>query len=97
VVTTVKNSSGNNWAGNFATGIEVDTNGNLYKTSYHCISKLTPAGVDTILAGSSQGLSGSSNGTGTNATFFQPQSIALGSDGILYITDTNNHLIRKVQ
>jgi hypothetical protein len=48
----------------------------------------------TTLAGN--GLSGSANGTGLAAQFNAPSSIALHEGGTLYVSDTNNHVIRKV-
>jgi len=47
----------------------------------------------TTLAGT--GSSGSANGTGTSASFYNPTGIT--TDGTnLYVADTNNHLIRKI-
>jgi hypothetical protein len=42
------------------------------------------------------GVSGTTDAIGTNARFYQPQGIA--SDGSkLYIADTYNHTIRRIQ
>ena len=50
-------------------------------------------GVVTTLAGT--GSPGSSNGTGTAASFYYPEGIT--TDGTnLYVGDTSNHLIRKI-
>ncbi len=50
-------------------------------------------GTVSTLAGS--GNSGSSNGTGTAATFSSPQGVV--SDGTnVYVADYNNHIIRKI-
>ena len=47
----------------------------------------------TTLAGT--GSSGSANGTGTSASFYYPRGIT--TDGTnLYVTDSENHLIRKI-
>ena len=35
-------------------------------------------------------------GTSTAAAFRYPSAVAFGSDGYLYVTDTNNHRIRKI-
>ena len=48
----------------------------------------------TSLAGT--GSSGSANGTGTSASFYTPKGIT--TDGTnLYVADTYNHLIRKIE
>ena len=49
--------------------------------------------VSTI-AGRSVG--GYADGQGTNASFFSPRGIAIGSNGNLYVADLYNHRIRKI-
>jgi len=54
----------------------------------------TTSGAVTTLAGT--GSSGSANGTGTSASFYNPKGIT--TDGTnLYVADTENHLIRKIE
>jgi len=80
------------------TGIAVDSAGNLYvgDTDNNAIRKITSAGVVTTLAGSSTGLSGYVNASGTAARFTQPIGITLDSSGNLYVSDSTNSAIRKV-
>ena len=53
----------------------------------------TTSGAVTTVAGT--GSSGSANGTGTSASFYRPSGIT--TDGTnLYVSDQNNHLIRKI-
>ena len=54
-----------------------------------------PDGTTSTLAGQ-PGIIGSSDGSGSAASFDFPEGIALGSDGNLYVTDTGNNVIRKV-
>ena len=61
----------------------------------HTIRKITPAGVVSTLAGY-PGNFGSTDGTGTNAQFYQPQSVAVDSAGNVYVADTANQAIRKI-
>jgi DNA-binding beta-propeller fold protein YncE len=76
-------------------GITTD-GGNLYVTDYanHLIRKIViSTGVVTTVAGT--GSVGSSNGTGTGASFNYPTGIT--SDGTnLYVAEQSNHLIRKI-
>jgi DNA-binding beta-propeller fold protein YncE len=60
----------------------------------HLIRKIViSTGVVTTVAGT--GSSGSANGTGTSASFYYPRGIT--TDGTnLYVTDSENHLIRKI-
>ncbi|MHB1606155.1 MAG: NHL repeat-containing protein [Leptospirales bacterium] len=51
----------------------------------------------TTLAGGGKLMAGFADGVGTQASFKEPRSLAISSDGqILYIADTRNHLIRKM-
>ena len=63
------------------------------------IRKITPADriedrVVSTFAGS--GTEGSGNGTGTAAQFSNPFGVAVDSRGNVYVTDANNHLIRRI-
>lgn len=52
-------------------------------------------GVVTTLAGTA-GVSGSTNGLATLASFFNPAGIAVDSSGNVFLSDQSNHLIRKI-
>lgn len=77
--------------------VAVDPNGTVYVTDSfnHTIRKVTQAGVVTTFAGSS-GYSGFLNGTGTGALFNKPNGVTVGTDGNLYVGDSENNLIRRV-
>jgi mucin-19 len=78
--------------------IAVDSSGNVFVVDKdnHCIRKVTPAGVVSVLAGSTTASAGFSNGAGTNARFSSPRGIAIDSSGVIYVGDTANARIRKV-
>lgn len=75
--------------------VAVDADGTVYvaDTSNHLIRKVTPAGVVSVLAGSSQGFV---DGTGTAAAFNGPYGLAIDASGTLLVADSANNCIRKV-
>lgn len=77
-------------------GVAVDSSGNAYVADRgnNAIRKVTPAGVVSTLAGSS--LPGSTDGTGSAASFFNPEGIAVDAAGIVYVADTSNSIIRRI-
>jgi sugar lactone lactonase YvrE len=58
------------------------------------IRKIAADGTVSTLAGS--GKVGSADGKGISASFFFPTAIAVGADGMVYVADTHNSLIRKI-
>lgn len=78
-------------------GIAVGSDGNIYvaDTGNNIIRKVTPAGVVSSLAGTTDN-SGSQDGTGTSARFSGPTGIAVVNSGNIYVADTNNSTIRLV-
>jgi sugar lactone lactonase YvrE len=81
----------------FPMGLAVDSGFNVYvaDSRNHTIRKIAPGGSVSTLAGLA-GVVGSADGTGSNARFNQPQGVALGASGNLYVADTNNHVIRRI-
>jgi hypothetical protein len=78
--------------------VAYDTAGNLYfaETGNHIVRRLTAAGVLTIVAGTgTQGYAGDL-GPATAALLDSPIALALDSGGDLFIADTHNHRIRRV-
>ena len=50
----------------------------------------------TVSTFAGSGADGSADGTGTEASFYGPSGIAMDASGNLFVTDTFNHLIRKI-
>src|ERR1039458_587268 len=77
-------------------GLCIDRAANVYVADAHRILKWPPGGMVTTVAGN--GLPGAA-GDGAQATLAQlwyPHACAVDSFGNLYIADTSNHRIRKV-
>jgi len=79
-------------------GVAADSAGNIYvaDTSNQAIRKITPNGVVTTLAGQS-GNSGSADGSGSVARFYQPGAVAVNPAGNLFVADSMNYTIRATQ
>ena len=77
-------------------GIAADLAGNMYVAdkSSHKIRKISPEGIVTTFAG--VGINGNADGTASSARFDSPSGVAVDASGFVYITDTNNHKIRKI-
>jgi len=78
-------------------GIAIDQQGNLLVSEFSngSIRKINPAGQVRTLAGMA-GTAGSSDGLGANARFRSPLRFAMDRSGNAYMTDNNNHTIRKI-
>jgi sugar lactone lactonase YvrE len=76
--------------------VALDARGNVYvcDRDNHRIRKVTPAGVVTTVAGS--GTPAFADGTGAAASFDNPIGIVLDPAGNVYVSDVNNHRIRKI-
>lgn len=75
----------------------LDEAGNVDVTDQNnnTIRKVTSTGVVTTLAGSAT-FPNSADGQGIDARFSSPSSLAVDGSGNIFVTDTNNHTIRKV-
>src|ERR1035437_6005113 len=79
-------------------GVAVDPLGNVYvaDTLDHAVRKVTPDGVITTLAGNGNpGYSGD-GGPASVAHLNQPRGVAVDADGNVYVADTGNAQVRKI-
>ncbi len=79
-------------------GVAVDGAGNFYiaDAGNHRIRKVDAAGTITTIAGTGEGGYSGDDGPATAARLDSARGVALDGDGNLYIADTENHRIRKV-
>jgi len=81
-------------------GVAVDGAGNIYiaDTGNQVIRKVDTSGIISRVAGDGSGSAGftGDGGPATSAEFNQPFDVAVDSAGNIYICDTNNQRIRKV-
>ncbi len=77
--------------------VAVDGDGNVLvaDSQNNAIRKITPGGLVTTLAGL-VGTWGGTDGLGTNARFNSPYGITVDRAGNAYVSDSQNHTIRKV-
>lgn len=80
----------------FPIGITIDTDGNVYSCQQfrNNIRMISSSGIVSVFAGTSS--TGNTNGTGNAATFNNPRAIIRTSNGIIYIMDSSNEIIRKI-
>ena len=83
-----------------ATGLAMDTAGNLYFTEplVEAIRKVSPAGIISTIAGVFNAAAGYSGdgGPATSANLNNPWSIVVDSKANVYFTDTSNNIVRRI-
>ena len=80
-------------------GVAVDGDGNVYiaDTDNNRVRKVDAAtGTISTIAGTGEEGGGGDGGPATQAQFSEPHGVALDGDGHLYIADSSNHRIRRV-
>ena len=79
-------------------GVAAGPNGTVYVADEGnmTIRCLVPSGMVTTLAGAAAA-KGSANGPGAAARFYHPVGLAVAADGTVFVTDADNHAIRKIR
>ncbi len=83
---------------NVPTQMVIDKEGYMYfcDSQNHCIRKVTPGGLMTTYAGT-PGVRGYEDGPPLKSKFYSPEGIVADSYGVLFIADTWNNRIRKIE
>ncbi len=78
-------------------GIAAAPNGAFYLADEEnmTVRRLLPTGEVGTVAGAAT-TKGSADGVGATARFYHPVGLAVAADGTLYVTDADNHTIRKI-
>ena len=82
----------------FPGDVAVDATGNLYiaDTDNDRIRRVDPSGTITTVAGTGERGYGGDGGPAVRAQLLRPADVAVDAAGNLYIADTGNHRIRRV-
>src|SRR5262249_18879241 len=73
-----------------------DSSGNVYFSSGNSVFKLSSTGSMSIFAGNARVGYAGDGGPATKAQLNQPRGVAIDSAGNVYIADTMNNVVRKV-
>jgi len=78
--------------------LAVDGAGNLYlaDSDNHRVRKIDPAGTISTIAGNGDPTFAGDGGPALEASLARPSDVAIDSDGNLYIADTDNSCVRRV-
>ncbi|REE84377.1 NHL repeat-containing protein [Paenibacillus taihuensis] len=82
---------------NAPSGLAADSSGAIYiaDAGNNSIRKLSTNGVVTTLAGT--GVMGSTDGAAAGSSFYHPLDIAVSKEGVIYVADTLNNVIRQIK
>jgi len=79
-------------------GVAIDRSENLYVADYdkHVIYKYQRGATASKIFAGAYGVSGLADGQGSDARFNQPTSMAVDNSGYLYVIDSGNSRVRRI-
>jgi sugar lactone lactonase YvrE len=80
-------------------GVDFDRSGNMFIAEFtgHRVRKVNDKGILTTVAGTGQKGDGGDGGPAVKAQFNSMHSLAIGTNGDIYICDTLNNRVRKIE
>ena len=108
MITSVAGNGTNGYAGdggpatnaslNYPASVAVDANGNVFvaDAGNNVIRKISSGGVITTVAGTGTNIYSGDGGPATNASLYFPQGVTVDAVGNLFIADSGNDVVRKV-
>ena len=84
---------------NMPSGIAIDKFDNIYvaDTLNHIIRKISPKGDVTTFAGKHSLTGGYQDGFSSQALFNEPSDVKIDKNGVLYVLDCGNQLVRRIE
>jgi sugar lactone lactonase YvrE len=95
-VTTIAGQVGSAYRFSSPSGLVADGAGNIYVLDSCRVSKITPDGVISTVAGSANCNGSGYDGPAAEARFSGPKAITIDKAGNIYVADTGAHRIRKI-
>ncbi|MEO8132570.1 MAG: RHS repeat-associated core domain-containing protein [Betaproteobacteria bacterium] len=82
----------------FPVGLALGPDGSVFVADYgnNRVRRLTPDGRIKTVTGTGTAGSSGDGGSATDATLNGPYDVAIGTDGSVYVSDSNNYRIRRV-
>ena len=77
-------------------GVAVDPTGNVFFSEGNQVRRLSPSGVLSTIAGTGEGGFSGDGGPAALAQLFSPQALAIDGAGSLYVNDSYNFRIRRI-
>jgi sugar lactone lactonase YvrE len=108
IITTIAGTGRPGWSGDGGpatearleapTGIFVDALGNVYvaQSQSDVIRRIDPSGIITTIAGNGRRGYEGDGGQATEARFNAPEHVAVDGEGVVYVEDTGNHVVRRI-
>lgn len=76
-------------------GVAASRSGRIFFTYGHAVWELTSGQQVAVVAGAARSV-GSTDGIGSGARFNNPQGLAIDERGRLYVADSGNHTVRRI-
>jgi sugar lactone lactonase YvrE len=88
-----EDGEGGNALFEFPGDMVIDQQDNIYVIDVSMVRKISPQGIVSTIAGSTDGFQ---DGEGASAKFYTPYGLGIDTQGNIYVADTNNNRIRKI-